>query len=248
MHTDVVDLRDFYASSLGQLARRMIRRRMRELWPDVTGLTLLGLGYATPYLRALHGQAERVVALMPASQGVLTWPPEGPNLVALADETDLPLPDLSIDRVLMIHALETTEHLRALMREVWRVMAGGGRLLVVVPNRRGIWARTDRTPFGLGHPYTRSQLSRLLRDTLFTPVQSTVALHAPPYSSRMLVGSGRTWERIGARWFQTFGGVVMIEATKQIYAGHAVKAVPRGRRLALPMPEARARRRAEIAF
>ncbi|MBM3571429.1 MAG: methyltransferase type 11, partial [Alphaproteobacteria bacterium] len=79
MHTDVVDLRDFYASSLGQLARRMIRRRMRELWPDVTGLTLLGLGYATPYLRALHGQAERVVALMPASQGVLTWPPEGPN-------------------------------------------------------------------------------------------------------------------------------------------------------------------------
>jgi SAM-dependent methyltransferase len=241
MHADVVDLRDFYATGLGQLARRTIRRRIREFWPDVTGQNVLGLGYATPYLRAFQSEAERVIALMPAAQGVLPWPPEGPNVVALAEETDLPLPDLSIDRVLVIHALEATEHLRLLMREVWRVLAGGGRLLVVVPNRRGIWARTDRTPFGHGHPYTRSQLSRLLRETLFTPVQGTAALYAPPYASRMLVGSGRAWERIGARWFTTFGGVVMIEATKQIYAGHVARARPQRRAIVVPMPQARAR-------
>lgn len=246
MHADVVDLREFYASSLGLLARRMIRRRIREVWPDVTGQTVLGLGYATPYLRAFHSVAERVIALMPAAQGVLPWPPEGPNAVALAEETDLPLPDLSVDRVLMIHELETTEHLRALLREVWRVLAGGGRLLVVVPNRRGIWARTDRTPFGHGRPYTRTQLSRLLRDTLFTPVQGTAALYAPPYASRMLVGSGRAWERVGARWFATFGGVVMIEATKQIYAGQIAQPRPRRRPIALPMPQARAAERRKL--
>ena len=37
MWIDVVDLRDFYASSLGQVARRMIRRQLRTLWPNVTG-------------------------------------------------------------------------------------------------------------------------------------------------------------------------------------------------------------------
>jgi len=241
MHTDVVDLRDFYGSSLGQMARRMIRRRLRMLWPDVTGQNVLGLGYATPFLRAFHGEAERVLALMPAGQGVLPWPSDEDNLVALTEEGDLPLPDLSMDRVLMVHMLETTEHLRPLMREVWRILAGGGRLIVVVPNRRGIWARTDRTPFGHGHPYTRTQLSRLLRDTLFTPVQATAALYAPPYASRMLVGSGRTWERIGMRWFQTFGGVVLIEATKQIYAGQVARPVPRRRPVVLPLPGVRAR-------
>ena len=171
-----------------------------------------------------------------------SWPrPPGLNVVALAEETELPFPDLSFDRVLLVHALEGTEALRPMLREVWRVLAGGGRLMVITPNRRGVWARSDRTPFGHGQPYTLGQLSRLLRDTLFTPVQGVAALYAPPYGARMVVGSGRTWERVGARWFQTFGGVVMIEATKQIYAGHAIRAVPRGRRVALPMPEARAR-------
>src|SRR5579863_7995779 len=96
MNADVVDLRDFYTTRLGQVARRMIRRRVRLIWPDVTGMRLLGLGYATPYLRMFRDEAERVVAMMPATQGVLPWPSEGPNAAALADEGELPLQDYSI--------------------------------------------------------------------------------------------------------------------------------------------------------
>ena len=48
MWQDVVDLRDFYETQLGQMARRMIRRGVRALWPDVRGQRVLGLGYATP--------------------------------------------------------------------------------------------------------------------------------------------------------------------------------------------------------
>jgi len=154
MYVDVVDLRDFYLSRLGQVARRMIRRRMRLIWPDLAGMRVLGLGYATPYLRPFRDEAERVVAAMPASQGVLAWPAEGPNAVALVEESELPFQDYSIDRVLLVHGLEYSEQVRPLLKEIWRVMAGGGRLLVVAPNRRGIWARIDRTPFGQGHPYT----------------------------------------------------------------------------------------------
>jgi len=236
MWTDVVDLRDFYVSTLGQVARRMVRRRLRELWPDVTGHNVLGLGYAAPYLNSFREEAERVLAAMPAGQGVLHWPPDEAGLTTLIDELELPFPDLSMDRVLLIHALECAEQVRPLMREIWRILSDSGRLLVVVPNRRGIWARLERTPFGHGLPYTPGQLSRVLRDNLFTPLESHPALFVPPVHSRMVLSSAPAWEQIGRRIFTTFSGVVMTEAVKQIYAAEATPTANRRRRY-LPVPE-----------
>jgi SAM-dependent methyltransferase len=234
MPSDVVDLRDFYRSGLGQVARRMIRRAIQRVWPDLHAMRLLGIGYTTPFLTALSGDTERTVALMPASLGVLRWPSEGRNLAALADEGELPFADYSIDRVLLVHALETSEEIGPMLKEIWRVLAGGGRLLIVVPNRRGIWARLDRTPFGSGRPYTMSQLSQLLRDELFTPVGSDAALFIPPAKGRMIIRSAPAWERIGTRWFPTFAGVLLVEATKQIYAKPAAIRAPRRRLVYTP--------------
>jgi SAM-dependent methyltransferase len=236
MYVDVVDLRDFYETRLGQVARRMIRRRIRLIWPDLRGMRLLGLGYATPYLRLFRDEAERSIAVMPSSQGVLSWPREGPNAVALADEGELPLQDYSIDRVLLVHGLEYSQQVRPLLKEIWRVMAGGGRLVVVTPNRRGIWARIDRTPFGQGHPYTPSQLSRVLREADFTPERVSTALFVPPNGSRMMLRSAAAIEQIGERWFTTFAGVSVVEASKQIYAKPALKRRESRRQAYLPVP------------
>jgi len=236
MASDVVDLRDFYRSVLGQVARRMIRRAIQRVWPDLRGMRLLGIGYATPFLSALSGETERTIAVMPATLGVLRWPPEGRNLVTLADEGELPFADYSIDRVVLVHAIETSDEVRAMLKEIWRVLAGGGRVLVVAPNRRGIWARLDRTPFGSGRPYTMSQLSQLLRDEQFTPIGSDAALFVPPATSRMMLRSAAAWERIGKRWFPTFAGVLMVEATKQIYAKPAAVRAPRRRLVYTPQP------------
>jgi hypothetical protein len=123
-----------------------------------------------------------------------------------------------------------------MLKEIWRVLAGGGRLLIVVPNRRGIWARLDRTPFGSGRPYTMSQLSQLLRDEQFTPVRSDAALFIPPAKSRVMLRSAPAWERIGRRWFPTFAGVLLVEATKQIYAKPAAIRTPRRRLVYAPAP------------
>jgi SAM-dependent methyltransferase len=236
MAADVVDLRDFYRTPLGQVARRMIRRAMRRMWPDLHGMRLLGIGYPAPFLTAISPETERTVALMPASLGVLAWPPEGANLAMLAEEDELPFADFSVDRVILVHALETSEQAGPLLKEVWRVLAGGGRLMVIAPNRRGIWARLDRTPFGSGRPYTMSQLSQLLRDELFTPVATGTALFVPPTRSRMVLRSARAWERLGVRWFQTFAGVVLVEATKQIYAKPIAARAPRRRLVYAPAP------------
>ncbi|HXO03857.1 MAG TPA: methyltransferase domain-containing protein, partial [Stellaceae bacterium] len=200
MASDVVDLRDFYRTALGQVARRMIRQAVRRVWPDLHGMRLLGIGYPSPFLSAISPDTERTIALMPASLGVLAWPPDGANLALLADEGELPFADYSMDRVLLIHALETSEQAGTMLKEVWRVLAGGGRLLIIAPNRRGIWARLDRTPFGSGRPYTMSQLSQLLRDEQFTPVGSDAALFIPPAKGRMIMRSAPAWERIGKRW------------------------------------------------
>lgn len=223
MYSDVVELRDFYATGLGQVARRMIRMRIREIWPDLHRARLLGLGYAVPYLRPFRGEAERVIAMMPAMQGVLPWPRDGKNVAALVDESEIPLQDASIDRVLMVHCLECSEQVRPLLKEVWRVLDGGGRALIIVPNRTGIWARLDWTPFGTGHPYSLAQLGRLLREEMFIPVTSTGALFVPPVRSRMVVGSSLAWERLGVRWFTHFAGVALVEVTKEIYMRPAHK-------------------------
>jgi len=233
MWMDAVDLRDFYTSRLGTVTRRMIGRRIRTIWPDVRGMKVLGIGFPTPYLSPFRGEAERVLAAMPAGQGVLHWPLEGAGLTSLIDECDLPFPDMSMDRVIMVHTLECAENVRPMMREAWRVLAGGGRLMVIVPNRRGLWSRFERTPFGHGRPYSSDQLSRVLRDNLFTPSRIGRALYVPPSQSRMMLSSAPAIEEIGHRWFKSFAGVVIADATKQIYAGQ-VDAPPERAYIRLP--------------
>ena len=235
---DVIDLRDFYESGLGRMTRRLVLRRIRQLWPDVRGEAVLGLGYATPYLRPFRDEASRVIALMPAAQGVLHWPYGEAGLVALAEESELPLPDLSIDRIILAHGLEFSDQVRPLLREIWRLLSDRGRLLVVAPNRRGIWARFEHTPFGQGLPYTPRQLSRLLRENMFMPIRIEGALHLPPVRSRMALTTGMAWERLGEPWLGTFAGVVLVEAAKQIYAAEPARAERRRRRIYLPAADA----------
>jgi SAM-dependent methyltransferase len=217
MSLDVVDLRNFYAQPLGIVARRFIGRGVRARWPDLRGLRVVGIGYPTPYLGLFREEAERCLAFMPAAQGVVKWPSARPTLTALVEETELPLVDAAVDRVLIVHGLEMADDVFALLREAWRVLAAGGRLLAVVPNRRGVWARTDTTPFGYGRPYSRSQITHLLRETWFTPTGWGEALYVPPIARGWFLRSAGAWERTGASLSAPFAGVHIVEATKQVY-------------------------------
>ena len=180
-------------------------------------MRVLGIGYATPYLGLFREEAERCLAFMPAAQGVVKWPSARPTLDGAGRRARLPLPDAAVDRVLLVHALEMSHDAGALLREVWRVLAAGGRLLAVVPNRRGVWARIDTTPFGHGRPYSRSQITQLLRETWFTPTGWSEALYVPPIARGWFLRSAVAWERTGATISAPFAGVHIVEATKQVY-------------------------------
>ena len=235
MRQDVVDLHRFYATSLGQAARRLIRRRLRMMWSDVRGMRVLGFGYATPYLRPFLGEAERVMAFMPAPQGCVHWPAGESNCVALTEETMLPLPDSSVDRILLVHLVEHSDSQRRLMRECWRVLTPNGRIVVLTPNRSSLWSWSENTPFGFGHPYTVSQLQNLMRENMFLPVQHSRALFLPPTRNRFLLRWSQGIENVGSRLFKAFAGVSIVEAGKQLYASTGT---PQHKRKLVHMPVA----------
>lgn len=242
---DVVDLEEFYAGRLGLAARRLIAHRMRARLSRLDGAFVLGLGYATPYLDAWRDSADRVLCFMPARQGVVHWPAAGPGSTALVDDADLPLPDGAVDFALVVHELELTDSLHEALRELWRVLGPAGRVLFVVPNRRGMWARFDRTPFGHGRPFSRQQLTQMLRDAMFTPSGWSHALFVPPIDRGFFVRSATAWERLGLWVSPGFSGVIMVEAVKQVYAtnrpARSRRLVPRLRPAARPAPAAAGR-------
>jgi len=225
MQLAVTDLRDFYLRPLGHLVRRLLLARIRARWRHLEGATLIGLGFCSPYLGAFRGEAQRIGSFMPAGQGALVWPHTSPSLSVLVEEEQLPLPDASVNRLLVVHCLEAAARPHPLLREMWRVLAPEGRLLMVVPNRSGVWARLDTTPFGQGRPYSRGQLGRLLDEALFTPVDWTHALYVPPIERRMLLKSATAFERVGSSLSPRFGGVIIVEAKKELMAPVG-KAVP----------------------
>ncbi len=236
MHVDIIDLREFYARPLGAVVRRLLIQRLRARWANVAGMSVFGLGYAAPYLSIFRQEAARVGAMMPASQGVIAWPEDGARLATLVQEDHLPLADSSADRILVIHSVETTENTRAMLREIWRVLAPEGRVIVVAPNRAGLWARFDTTPFGHGRPYSRGQLTRLLRDAMFAPLDWEQALYMPPFNWPILLRSAKAWERVGMVMWPGFCGVNIVEATKQIYGAAPDGALEAARGKLYPVP------------
>jgi SAM-dependent methyltransferase len=218
MRQDVGQLANFYASPRGAAAGQMTRRRLEALWPSLHGLDVLAFGYPGPVLDDYPGQARRLILAMPDTQGASPWPEGGANQVAMMSEERLALREALFDRVLLLHALEESEAPRRLLREIWRVMAPEGRLVVVAASRRGLWAGADSTPFGHGRPFTRAQLETLLRDAMFEPAARANALYVPPLDWSLLFNQAEAWERVGERFWPRFGGLVLVEAVKRLEA------------------------------
>jgi SAM-dependent methyltransferase len=225
MTSHVERLIGYYRSPLGNISRALVRKEVVRFAGNVKGLRILGLGFATPYLRFALGSAERIIAAMPARQGASAWPREGPSHTVLCDPLELPLTDAAVDLIVAVHMFEHAADTEELMRELWRVSAPNAQLIVVVPKRRGTWSALDTTPFGDGRAFSRGQLERLLRDHSFVPEQWRDALYLPPSQHPLVLKSTRFFERAGRLFGPTFAGVHCVLARKQLFP-----AVPRRKR------------------
>ena len=220
MHLDVLDLRRFYyRTRLGRAAQKAIRDRLVSMWTEPRGRTVAGFGFAVPLLRPFLADARRVVGLMPAPQGVMHWPAGMANVSVLSEETAWPLETGAVDRLVLLHALEASERPRRLLDECARVMGPGGRMVIVVPNRSGLWARRETTPFGFGRPYSLSQLEAQAKAAGFVPERHYAALFGPPSEANVWLRSHGMLERIGQRLSHSGGGgVILLEVSKQVPA------------------------------
>jgi SAM-dependent methyltransferase len=244
MRPAIDELEAFYATPRGRLAAGLIERRLEAVRPAERGLRILGLGYAAPFLANFALHAEHVAALMPEEQGAKACRGMHGNVGALVEETTLPLADCSVDVAVLAHAVETSDRVHRLLREVWRVLDEPGRLIVIAPNRRGLWCLAERTPFGYGRPFSASQLKQLLAANLFTPLRHERALYVPPFTSPVWLRTAPAWERVGSRVARKLSGVVILEAEKSVAAGSPVRtheAVRAGRVVRLPVRPAAAR-------
>ena len=226
MTPDVKRLIGFYKSPLGKISRALVREEIIRFAGSINQRRVLGLGFASPYLRFALEKAERVLAFMPGRQGASSWPREGPSHTVLCDPLEMPLTDSAVDLIIAVHAFEHIGDAEELMRELWRVAAPNARLIVVVPRRRGLWAATDNTPFGDGNPFSRTQVERLLRAHSFVPEAWREALYLPPASHRLLIKWARFFERFLRLCGPAFAGVIVVSAKKELFP-----AVPRRKKL-----------------
>lgn len=220
MRQESAAIAEFYDSPAGRAAGAMLRARVEALWPSLAGESVLAIGHARPVLEGLGAEATRLVLVETGSGAAESWDGRGRGNVTLrADEMRLPFGAGQFSRVILMHGLEEADAPTLLLREVWRVCAPEGRLLVVAANRAGLWSRAEATPFGHGRPFTRRQLRALLLDAMFLPTASAHALYWPPLEWRVVTGAAGAWERAGEMLWPALGGAVLVEALKRLTVG-----------------------------
>lgn len=234
MRINVSDLKTFYGDLIGRIVRRIVRTHIHALWPDCKDLRMVGFGYASTYLKPYKDEAERVIAVMPRSMGVHYWPRGDKNLTCLSEEYSLPLETNSVDRIIVIHSLEFCDTINETYTELWRVLKSTGRMIVIVPNRLGLWARADWTPFGQGTPYSAIQVRRLLTDHQFVHERTRKILYVPPFRSQLFIRSAQFFEAMGQYIYSALCGLHMIEVSKQIYAE---KGKGQKEKVSIPVPK-----------
>lgn len=217
MTPDVDQLIAFYKSPLGAVARERLRDAIQLLVGDIDNQRLLGLGFATPYMRKYLEQTERYFAFMPARQGASSWPREGPSHTVLCDPLEMPLTDSSMDTIILVHCLEHVEDDEELMRELWRIAAPNARIIIAFPRRHGFWAGVHTTPFGYGQAYSRSQIENLLKRFSFTPDGWQDCLHLPPFHYDRMLRSASMLEKGTKLFGPTFAGLSVVSARKELF-------------------------------
>lgn len=215
-------LRAYYAGADGRRTARLLAQIVAPAVRTDASARLLALGYPAPLLQGLDpARVERLCMVMPTDQGARAWPRRGPSCAVSAHETALPFVEALFDQALLVHALEFADPPK-LLRELWRVLAPAGELILIVPNRAGVWTHFESTPFGQGQPYGRNGLGTLLREAMFEPIAWKTALVAPPVR-------GLKWlDRPLTRLLPALGGIHFVLARKT--DGLAISPVGRAHR------------------
>lgn len=181
-----------------QTPRIDLRGEAMALLGSVDGHRVVDVGCGDGrYLATLANAGARVVA-MDLSKGMLDGIPAPRPPSAVADAQHLPLPDTSVDIVLLMHMLYHVPEPALAVSEARRVLRKGGRLLLAVNGAdhlremNALWLphldltglRADVEDLGLVNPRVKADDARAFLETVFStvdehPLRSTVIVTEP---------------------------------------------------------------------
>ncbi len=209
------DIDMFYKSPLGKTVSNSIADAIKDqlALSESSKTQVCGIGFTAPYL---DEERQDHMILMPSEIGLVHWPEKGPRRVAQIDSFALPLPDQSVDVALVVHALENIGYIPDFLDELWRITKSNGHVIFITPNRHGLWVRSEKTPFGMGRPFSSLELRDLLQEARFVITKAEHALFFPPFER--LISISQYLEPFGRFALGALGGVNIIHATKQVYA------------------------------
>ena len=211
---DVGKINTFYNHSHGQIVAKLLREDLSNIWEPSKTTSNLAVGFPFYFF------PEDIICpvLMPVEIGGIAWAHNQEIYTAIIDSNSWPLESDSIDCIFISHALEFITDHHSFLMEAGRVLKSAGKLILMVPHRRGFWLRTETTPFGHGTPFSKGQIFRLLKNTGLNPEKCTRSLFLPPFAYKLPEALSNQIEIVGEHLLQLLGGVLIVEATKMVYA------------------------------
>ena len=217
MYNNINKLEIFYSSLLGRHCKILINNQLNNFLPNTKGMNILGIGYTFPFIKKLRSESKSLFIF--STNDVINY-----NLTSIKnkfsciiDEKKIPISDLHFDRIIICHSLEFIANIENFLQEVWRILNGEGKIIILIPNRLGFWARDEKNPFGHGQPFSKSQIINLLNQNKFEITKIKFSLYIPPNYNDLILKYAKNNDIFFSKWFFGFGGVLIVEAKKQIY-------------------------------
>ena len=219
MHVNIEELKAFYQAKLGGLVTNCIVENLGAAWNNIDNQDILSFGYCRPFIEGINSNPRRLINFIPHEIGIERWPTTKPNCTLIGDENNTPFNEACFDKILCVHAIEGAQNPRIMLRELWRILAPEGELIIFVTNRRSTWAQNENTPFGHGRPFSKTQLHKLLDAGLFEVTNTKRLLFIPPIDIGMSDKNAQRLERMGQKLWAAFGGIIMVSAKKRLFLG-----------------------------
>ncbi len=216
----------FYDSLAGRCIRRALTRALYAMgWQAKGQIAVVGF----PQCLASIAAAPQVQLYLwdTVSRVPPPWPREGHNQAQAIGEK-WPLPDVSLEQIVLVHAVEHAARPADLLQEAWRTLMGEGNLWVIVPRRLSFWSWAEHTPFGQGRPYSRGQISTLLVHSGFKITSVQTALFGWPWLQPLGLRLFNFMEYWGRLWRGQGGGVWVIKAEKNVYGVRPTEETAKG--------------------